>query len=978
MRTTLTGAAQLLQAPAEWPDQPYKGLNFYNSADCHLFAERDGDIERCADILESTHVLFLHGRSGVGKSSFLRAGLVPFVERHGSINDPGIEKREPRLQGIRVPGENEALILRCTEDPVRRLYLKLGGRTPWQDTDPRSDAKETALLLFKRAREMNSRCPLYFVIDQAEDVLNLNSRGSPNQQRFVRLIDILRFRGEVKLILSLRTEFFGNFLDLMSVSPTELGLQERPSEALPPLSGIDMFLLDSIREQSRLVNIIEFPAKNTDKYKFEFEDGLALRIAGDLNKETNDFNLLPTLQVVCKELYDDVVVKRETNVIRTEDYTRRGGVRGGIDAFINRNLDEVLNENGRTSGVEEIGKWKTVLGSLVGRSEAGSVVGLLKRAPSIEGVAQREEVVGAGTQGSTLMVLQGLGQEHRRVLRIVPDMEGGVWYGLGHDALAPALFAWVDAAEQRATERRQSEDRWLSQKKAIEREREKEKLAFELEREKEKLESRARIAHAWYLSAAAMIIVIGGFIGYCVLIFDSYKSVSKAALTLAKTRDTPEFRVKALRLGQALIATEGLFRVAIDRTGIESQLRELLLSSPVWAALGNSVATDISERKLLFIRGGDLLSKPASSADEPLLVGHMPKDWEAEVGPTSIGLVSGIPVVIRGRKMFFQKGAGGGLDLGEFDLTTIVPVSLEDANFWPEVSGNAVRLYFFSTFSPLKIVILSSGDISKIVSSGAFRRKNIGDIAELSGPGPRPIPLFSADNKQLAVISGGIAADAVLTRGFLQSDNRWVFGSQAIAPPALRRPGPDVPGSPFYPVATFVGASGVLLVRDRADTLALRSATNWSMKQLKVDNAMQGFLPSGWGFMRPPLAAFASDTKLRVAWATREGIAVGEANSSVRDVSFVKNLFWGESPPQRVSFSGDGEHLYGVFRTDEGQQQGLYWDISPDRKSVLSELNGISLVAETCRVVSLVGATSLTESERLQAIPITLPEPCKG
>src|SRR2546423_3912026 len=66
-----------------WPEQPYKGLNFYAVGDAPLFAGREQDVLRCARILDqgAVRTLLLHGSTGCGKSSFLRAGLIPFLEQ---------------------------------------------------------------------------------------------------------------------------------------------------------------------------------------------------------------------------------------------------------------------------------------------------------------------------------------------------------------------------------------------------------------------------------------------------------------------------------------------------------------------------------------------------------------------------------------------------------------------------------------------------------------------------------------------------------------------------------------------------------------------------------------------------------------------------------------------------------------------------------------------------------------------------------
>src|SRR5262249_15109913 len=64
------------------PERPYRSLQYYDVADRALFTGRDADVRRFARLLDAagTRLLVLHGESGVGKSSFLRAGVIPYLE----------------------------------------------------------------------------------------------------------------------------------------------------------------------------------------------------------------------------------------------------------------------------------------------------------------------------------------------------------------------------------------------------------------------------------------------------------------------------------------------------------------------------------------------------------------------------------------------------------------------------------------------------------------------------------------------------------------------------------------------------------------------------------------------------------------------------------------------------------------------------------------------------------------------------------
>ena len=64
-----------------------------------LFDGRDDDVARFAMILDrpETRVLVLHGESGVGKTSFLRAGLIPYLEEDDRLPvSPRLHRRRGR------------------------------------------------------------------------------------------------------------------------------------------------------------------------------------------------------------------------------------------------------------------------------------------------------------------------------------------------------------------------------------------------------------------------------------------------------------------------------------------------------------------------------------------------------------------------------------------------------------------------------------------------------------------------------------------------------------------------------------------------------------------------------------------------------------------------------------------------------------------------------------------------------------------
>src|SRR6516165_7500091 len=101
-----------LTIATQWPKYPYRGLDFYRETDALLFRERSEDIEECAAILLGfgVKILLLQGSSGSGKSSFLRAGLIPRLKRE--------ERRNFFLSG-------KDSVIRCTCDPLPEIAWAL-------------------------------------------------------------------------------------------------------------------------------------------------------------------------------------------------------------------------------------------------------------------------------------------------------------------------------------------------------------------------------------------------------------------------------------------------------------------------------------------------------------------------------------------------------------------------------------------------------------------------------------------------------------------------------------------------------------------------------------------------------------------------------------------------------------------------------------------------------------------------------------
>src|SRR5208282_3349480 len=83
------------------PRQDIRGLDWYDECDTGHFLGRDVDADRILAMLLSHPILRLVGPSGIGKSSLIRAGLLPRIREFGwracvqliKFNRPSMKQR---------------------------------------------------------------------------------------------------------------------------------------------------------------------------------------------------------------------------------------------------------------------------------------------------------------------------------------------------------------------------------------------------------------------------------------------------------------------------------------------------------------------------------------------------------------------------------------------------------------------------------------------------------------------------------------------------------------------------------------------------------------------------------------------------------------------------------------------------------------------------------------------------------------------
>jgi len=254
---------------------PFKGLASFEPVDADYFFGRERLVAELVARLVGAGFLGIVGPSGSGKSSVLRAGLLP------------------ALAGGVLPGSEgwRRLLLRPGERPLEELRRVLVSGAK----DPLAEALDT----------LPSGARLLLAIDQLEE-LHTACRSDTERAAFADTLARAAADpdGRAVVVVALRADFYGRF----AAYP---GLAE--------LLGGNQVLVGPM-QASELRRVVELPA---GRVGLKVEPELADALVDDVEGEPGS---LPLLSTALLELWQ----KRQDNALRLADYRASGGVHGAV------------------------------------------------------------------------------------------------------------------------------------------------------------------------------------------------------------------------------------------------------------------------------------------------------------------------------------------------------------------------------------------------------------------------------------------------------------------------------------------------------------------------------------------------------------------------------------------------------------------------------------------------------------------------
>lgn len=279
---------------------PYKGLKKFESEDKDRFFGRDQFLTRLVNELEQTNLVLLLGASGSGKSSVIRAGLIPWLaERQGS-----------RLV---------SLVFTPDQDPFESLYASLLGKYKQSEAQIARIAKEDTLTQLVRSLKQPDAY-WFILIDQFEELFTTTEANKRDVfiKSLVQLVKTLDKAGDrsVKLVATMRADF----LDRLSPYPDLIKVTDKHRPMIAEMQ------LDELRLA------IEQPAAH---HGVVFETGLVKQIIDDVQGQAG---YLPLLQYTLNLLWETEVQNQgiEDRTLNISNYRKLGGVRGALQQHVDQ------------------------------------------------------------------------------------------------------------------------------------------------------------------------------------------------------------------------------------------------------------------------------------------------------------------------------------------------------------------------------------------------------------------------------------------------------------------------------------------------------------------------------------------------------------------------------------------------------------------------------------------------------------------
>lgn len=313
--------------PHESKVYPFPGLRSYNENESDSFFGREREVEDCLNILQQNKILTLSGDQGVGKSSLIRAGIVPRLKK-GFSGQAGRDWEVCYMRPGIAPVENLSYSL----SDGGALYLT--GKA--KSTDHKAykssfeDKRDLGLVEIYSKSEIFEKKNLLIVVDQLEDLFKfqniIDADSEPCDQLFIELINRSWRYKETALyfILAVDKTYTG-----------KLNNYERFTEVI----NNTLYNLATLNSEG----ILSIAEKTFHKRNVQLDVSLIDQISDFLKDNPSQ---LPSIQYLLRKIYKEYAVEIDRNIeiITIEKVNELGGLNHAVSSGLTSFFKGLDNE----------------------------------------------------------------------------------------------------------------------------------------------------------------------------------------------------------------------------------------------------------------------------------------------------------------------------------------------------------------------------------------------------------------------------------------------------------------------------------------------------------------------------------------------------------------------------------------------------------------------------------------------------------